>query len=1139
MLMRINETLVQRTFENEFNGVHYKELVLNLFNRFDFSKELTLKHQFNDAERQALNDFTYFGTYEDAEKKCLDVLTVELKSSSKVERARSLQRNLIGKYLKTNLKDSALVAFYSKDNPDWRLSFVKMDYRLDKKGVKVEIGTPPKRYSFLVGKTEPSHTAQKQLLPLLDDRKAPTLDEIEKSFSIEKVTKEFYTEIAKKFTELVGGERKIGSKKIVEAGQLKYPKPSDTLRKEFAVRVIGRLMFCWFLKKKKSEGGVPLIPNVLLSSDAIMQYPDYYHSLLEPLFFQVLNTSVEKRNKNVKHRFWNDVPFLNGGLFEPHLYDYYEVYYESGLSKYINTLKVPDSWFLDLFKIFEIYNFTIDESTSIDIDISVDPEMLGRIFENLLAEINPETGETARKSTGSYYTPRPIVEYMVDESLKQYLLSQIPTLAKGGEGGFLDENKLSRLLSYGDYEIDLSEPEKDSIIDALDRAKIIDPACGSGAFPMGILHKMLLILQKIDPESKQWLSKKLARIDNEILRKELEKKLKTENWDYVHKLGIIQNSIYGVDIQPIAVEISKLRFFLSLIVDEQIDDDKPNRGVVPLPNLEFKFVAANSLIGLPKAEGGLAESHKDIERLKDLRDAYFTSYGDEKRNIEEQFKETQRRMFLHALNWQATASKTYKLSEWNPFSDEAASWFDPEWMFGVRDDFDIVIANPPYVRIQIMRESAAIEAKYLKENYIAARKGNYDIYVVFLELGMRLLNKMGELAFILPHKFFNTQYGQPIRELLSKGQQLSQIVHFGEHQVFQGATNYTCLLFLKKSGIDHCRFIKVEDLESWFNTCKGIEGIISASQITAADWNFVVGKDSILFERLSKMPVKLGDIADIFVGLQTSADDVFIMDLIEATPKTFRLRSKSLNTEWLFEKDLLFPIVSGTDVNRYAPLPYRQYILFPYNVKNSSAVLIDFKTTITENYPRIAAYLKENKKRLEDRERGKFKGIDWYRFGRNQNLGIQGQVKLCVPRLVEKLYAAYDADGSHYLDNVDVGGITLKEGYHKQGLKYLLALLNSRLLQWYFPFISAPFRGGWLSANRQFLSLLPIRIIDRFNQTDKALHDDIMRLVDQILAAKQKNPNTDTSTLERQIDKMVYELYDLTPKEIKVVEGRG
>jgi hypothetical protein len=229
------EYLIHRVFESEFREDNYKDLVVNLFNHFDFSKEHSLKQYFTEDEKQKIKDFTYLGTYEDIGKKSLDVLIVELKGGSKVERARSLQRNLIGKYLKTNLNAAALVAFYSTDNSDWRLSFVKMDYRLDMMGVKVEIGTPPKRYSFLVGKTEPSHTAQKQLLPLLYDRKAPTLDEIEKSFSIEKVTKEFYTEIAKKFTELVGGERKIGSKKIVEAGQLKYPKPSDTLRKEFAV----------------------------------------------------------------------------------------------------------------------------------------------------------------------------------------------------------------------------------------------------------------------------------------------------------------------------------------------------------------------------------------------------------------------------------------------------------------------------------------------------------------------------------------------------------------------------------------------------------------------------------------------------------------------------------------------------------------------------------------------------------------------------------------------------------------------------------------------------------------------------------------------------------------------------------------
>src|SRR3972149_12076616 len=193
--MRINETLIKRTFENELNEVHYKDLVVNLFNHFDFSKEHSLKQYFTEDEKQKIKDFTYLGTYEDTEKKSLDVLIVELKGGSKVERARSLQRNLIGKYLKGNLKDSALVAFYSKDNPDWRLSFVKMEFKIGAKGAKVEIGTPPKRYSFLVGETEPSYTAKKQLESFLDDKVIPTVDGLEEAFSIEKVTKEFYTRV--------------------------------------------------------------------------------------------------------------------------------------------------------------------------------------------------------------------------------------------------------------------------------------------------------------------------------------------------------------------------------------------------------------------------------------------------------------------------------------------------------------------------------------------------------------------------------------------------------------------------------------------------------------------------------------------------------------------------------------------------------------------------------------------------------------------------------------------------------------------------------------------------------------------------------------------------------------------------------
>ncbi|MEW6068362.1 MAG: TaqI-like C-terminal specificity domain-containing protein [Nitrospirota bacterium] len=1170
------KSLLQKTFENEFYDSNYRDLILNLFNSFDFSKKCSLKQYFTEDEKQKIKDFTYLGTHEDTEKKSLDVLIVELKSSSKVERARSLQRNLIGKYLKTNLKDSALVAFYSKDNPDWGLSFVKMDYRLDERGVKVEIGTPPKRYSFLVGKTEPSHTAQKQLMPLLDDRKSPTLDEIEKSFSIEKVTKEFYTEIAKKFTELVGGERKIGSKKIVEEGQLKYPKPSDTLRKEFTVRLIGRLMFCWFLKKKKSEGGVPLIPNVLLSSDAISQYPDYYHSLLEPLFFQVLNTPVEKRNKSVSHSFWNNVPFLNGGLFEPHLYDYHEIYYESGLSKYINTLKVPDSWFLDLFKIFEIYNFTIDESTSTDIDISVDPEMLGRIFENLLAEINPETGETARKSTGSYYTPRPIVEYMVDESLKQYLKTQLDSLrhselvseskemlnqvqheriisrhsALDAESSLpsLDspvkpendkqeiDKKLFRLLSYGDYEGELTEQEKDAIIDALDRAKIIDPACGSGAFPMGILHKMLLILQKIDPESKQWLSRKLARIDNEILRKELEKKLKTENWDYVHKLGIIQNSIYGVDIQPIAVEISKLRFFLSLIVDEKIDDDKPNRGVVPLPNLEFKFVAANSLIGLPQYEKettiDFSEADHKIEELKKLREDYFTSIGEEKHKIEEEFLEKQKEMLEQVINWQkkhkkSKDSQALKLSEWNPFSDEASSWFAPEWMFGVKDGFDIVIANPPYVRHETIKELKPAIKKEFGDFYC----GTADIYTYFYKKGIDLLKAAGHLCFIAPNKFMRAGYGKNTRKMLATQVTPKVVIDFCDLPIFDATTYPSIVLVEKTANLPSPPFTKVgnrsnpplekgdgggfsnnffaatftsaNQLERLQETLSNIGFTMPVSSLREEVWNLERPEVLALMEKLRKAGKPLGEYVQgrFYRGIVTGMNEAFVIDNNERA---------NLIAEDVKNNDVIKPYLQGRDIKKWRAANNHQYILYipwHFNIKD---------------YPAILRHLKKHKEQLERRSPTEAGRYEWYAL---QRYAADYYEEFEKPKIVWGNLAmepkfAYDSSLSYISAPANIIPTTDL---------YLLAILNSPLCKWWISLQAAVRSGGFLEYKPMYVGTVPVVTA---SDTQKA------RIVECVQKILSEPHSPDVSRLEAEIIKLVYDLYGLTSKEIEIVEER-
>jgi hypothetical protein len=261
-----------------------------------------------------------------------------------------------------------------------------------------------------------------------------------------------------------------------------------------------------------------------------------------------------------------------------------------------------------------------------------------------------------------------------------------------------------------------------------------------------------------------------------------------------------------------------------------------------------------------------------------------------------------------------------------------------------------------------------------------------------------------------------------------------------------------------------------------------------------------------------------------------------------------KLHSESLDADVTLEKDLLYPLVSGTDVDGYSHLPNRQFILFPYDVENESAGLINIDS-LQQKFPRITEYLLKNKKRLEEREKGKFKGSSWYRFGRTQNLGIQNRIKLCVPRLVEKLNAGYDEHGNHFLDNVDVGGVTLSSEYTNHDLKYLQSLLNSKLLQWYFPFVSAPFRGGWYSANKQFLSQLPIRTINFSDPVDKARHDRMVSLVTQMLDLNKKLQDArvdhEKTLLQRQIDatdatidKLVYELYGLTDEEIRIVEGR-
>ena len=393
----------------------------------------------------------------------------------------------------------ALIIFKNKKSLNYRFSLITFGSKWES-GTKIEKEfSNPRRFSFFLGPDAKVNTPTKFLI---SKDKIMDFNDLKKRFSIEVVNKEFYKEISLLFIKLVGGTINIGKKKTDFKSLLKLPSIIDKSQAclEFAVRLIGRILFCWFLREKKSQVGLSLIPKELLSLEAVKSNENFYHTILEPIFFEVLNKPVKSRIDDFSKNSFSSVPYLNGGLFYPQNDDFYKRNNGDYQSQYRNTLVIPDNWFKDFFKILETYNFTIDENTSYDEELSIDPEMLGRIFENLLAEINPETGESARKSTGSYYTPRVIVDYMVDESILLYLKQQTK----------VKENKLKAMITYDlvdDSNFTYSLEEKEQIINSLESLKLLDPACGSGAFPIGALQKIVFILQQIDPDGKLWFKK--------------------------------------------------------------------------------------------------------------------------------------------------------------------------------------------------------------------------------------------------------------------------------------------------------------------------------------------------------------------------------------------------------------------------------------------------------------------------------------------------------------------------------------------------------------------------------------------------------------------------------------------------------
>jgi hypothetical protein len=886
----------------------------------------------------------------------------------------------------------------------------------------------------------------------------------------------------------------------------------------------------------------------------------YYKAILQNLFFASLNCPIEadavdKRKRGFRgdgygtHRgidylmrykkqfknpdafldlMNNTVPFLNGGLFEC-LDDKYQNIYIDGFSDQMTKgqqLIVPDFLFFGLdtevdlsqdygsknkkykkaavkglINILKSYKFTITENTPIEEDVALDPELLGKVFENLLASYNPETKSTARKQTGSFYTPREIVNYMVDESLIAYLktrilaedenvfveIGSIQTNLFGNEdksgqltfqvnptaSEFKDNEEVLDLLLHQLVSYDPGNPfdgypkTTKRILYHLDKCKILDPACGSGAFPMGILQKMVHILQKLDPTNEHWKDVQLEKaIQASKDAYDIEDKQERENKlieinnafdgnindpDYARKLYLIENCIYGVDIQPIATQISKLRFFISLVVDQKKNNQAENFGIRALPNLETKFVTANTLIGIekPSAQTSLydTDSIKELEReLKSIRHKLFGAKSKETKLKYRKKDEELRNAISAELKKSGWHNETAdKLASWDPYDQNAsASFFDSEWMFDVKEGFSVVIGNPPYVNFANL--SFAERNQYKKT--FTVTKNKTDLFAFFIEQGSKIINEAGVLSYIIPHTWKATDSFTPLRELIFKKFRFLKIVdlNFG---VFDAIVKPVVILLKRQQGNTPINnSIKVYDENFQEVSLISNDEIESSSHFILDTLNTIEQKK--VFKIIEANGITLNNIIEFSRGIKTSNDKRFIH------------KNNSLNSEY-------FPVFRGKNIKSFHLNWGGEYILYRPDLMKEKVGCV----------PHRKEFFSVPEKIVTQRV--------------NSSMQLQ---------------AAYDAEQNYFLDTVNVSRF---DTFQKNcSLKALCGILNSKVINfWYCLKYRMPTIGIYE------LHSIPIVVPNE-------KYDNLLSLFTQILSLKEV---ANRHLIKSVLDGIVFNLY--------------
>ncbi len=902
------------------------------------------------------------------------------------------------------------------------------------------------------------------------------------AFSVDRVTQRFYREYAQLFEH---------TQKAIAANNRGIDSFNDrTELHAFTQRLLGRVMFLYFLQKKLWLAGDAKFLTNCYKRIVLQEQKNYCSDFLEGLFFETLN----RRRPNDQSP-WGNIPYLNGGLFDR---DYNFLLYLP------NELFDPNSD-QGILGFLNNYNFTMQEDTPLEADVALDPELLGKVFENMM-----ESAE--REQSGTFYTPRSIVHFMCRASLVEYLADETQ----------LPPAKIAKLFDLEGERPELSVAEATQIERALGRLRVLDPAVGTAAFLVSMLQEMIALRRACGQAKGAEVRMGSAKI---------------AEW----KREFIANSLYGVDIKKEAIEIAKLRLWLSLVVDLERDQ------VTPLPNLDYKLMVGDSLIetldGQPTltVENGQTaallptETERAIKELHRLKDKFFEAGPDERAPLRQEIEEQERNLMLtHIAERRREIAaqikniggrrdlKTGKLRredekqleklidlggklgelESKIQKGEALPFFLYKLhfaeVFAEKGGFDIVIANPPYVRQERLEESQKTAFKAAFQCY----HGMADLYVYFYERGLQLLKPGGLLTFISSNKFFRAGYGRGLREFLSQKTTIQTIIDFGDQPVFD-ATAYPCVLIVKNgppvdaASVRALTVTQIEDLEHLDRKLASEAIVLKQSDLSSEGWRLESPRLLRLLEKIKSACVPLGEYVGgkFYRGIVTGLNEAFVID--EAT-------KEKLISEDPKSAEIIKPFLRGRDIKRWRVDFQERYLIWTY-------VGVDIK-----RYPAIKKHLDQFQERLEKRWD---KGDYWWELRPCDYYAEFEKPKIVWPNLCTEPKFAFDGDKYHI--NAPACIVIAPEP------KYVLALLNSKLLFYFINTIAAQRRGGFLEFKPIYVEQLPIA------QAAEAEKRQIEKLVAQIL----KQPDDPrVAQWEREIDEIVYKLYGLSEEEIGLIE---